>query len=266
MPEHPTRFTLERLLAEDLPAPDAAFARGHLSGCHVCHAIVQELEADMAAFRIEVPFSAFAARNAARTGSVDIEAPSRGSVFSRWRYATAGTLALGMAAMLLLLPNLLPPAENNNDTHIKGIQLADAGASARIGYLVVTAAEPMHRALAGEERQPGDEIVVTLDAPDESGFVAVVGIDGSGKVHTYYPTSGDTLAAMPPDGHLPRSLVLDQSSGAERLFAVFSARPEPLAQILRAAEQLAGTDLRYQHRLALPAHFAQDSTWFSKPQ
>src|SRR5687768_12513857 len=56
---HPRRFTLERLVAEDLPQTEADSTRAHVDGCSDCRAVLDALRADLARFQSEVPYAAF---------------------------------------------------------------------------------------------------------------------------------------------------------------------------------------------------------------
>jgi hypothetical protein len=95
-------------------------------------------------------------------------------------------------------------------------------------------------------------------------FVLVASIDGRRQVSVYQPST-----ALGPEAGvviaLPDSIRLDEALGPERIFAVFSDRPVPEAEVSRALAALgaAGADaVRRERRLPLP--FAQASLLIEK--
>lgn len=269
--EHPSAFDYERVVAHDLAPTRGEEVERHARECAPCGKRLAALRADVSAFRAEVPLTDFAARHRQRQRMTRPALPRRARRwFSDWRFAAPAMT--GMAAVALLGVNLLPtprPAESTvagttPQTRIKGSGI-------RLGYLLLRRTGGTIEFSPGAEgavRRAGDEIVLTMAAPLRYGYMAVVGVDGRGEVSTYYPASADLEAAqlgpIPSSGRLPNTLILDVSQGAERLFAVFSREPIPLARVLAAAYQIAGADMGAITRLPLGDEFAQDSTWFEK--
>ncbi len=255
---HPSAFELERLVADDLAETGAHALKKHIASCTPCDERLRELKADIAAFRIEVPFAAFSARH---QKSLE-ERTSKPWFFLNPMRSWGALTALGcVTALLLFMPFGSTPMDTET-TRIKG-------GAAEITYELLNANGQYRPAMRGETRTAGDEIIVLVSPPENHHYLAVIGIDGEGTISSYYPTEQDTdvvLAPVPASGRLPTSLVLDESRGKERLFAVFSAEPETLDTILQAARNAvsAGTDLEHLSRLPLPLRFAQDSTWFEK--
>ena len=93
---------------------------------------------------------------------------------------------------------------------------------------------------AVREGAPGD-VVCPNDAinfvvsTEQPAFVAIISIDGAGKVSAYYP-EGATAAAIPAgrDQVLPRSVLLDDTLGLERIVGVFCDRPMEVAELAAA--------------------------------
>jgi hypothetical protein len=89
----------------------------------------------------------------------------------------------------------------------------------------------------GEAVYPNDAInfVVSTEQP---AFLAIVSVDGAGKVSAYYP-EGPTAAAIPAgrDHVLPRSVLLDDALGLERVIGVFCDRPAVVAELAAAVAQ-----------------------------
>lgn len=86
----------------------------------------------------------------------------------------------------------------------------------------------------GEIVRPGDAINFTLST-DAPAYVAIISVDGAGVVSAYYP-EGATAAAIPAgrDQVLPRSVLLDDTLGSERVVAAFCDRPIAVAEIAAA--------------------------------
>jgi hypothetical protein len=86
----------------------------------------------------------------------------------------------------------------------------------------------------GEVVRPNDAINFTVSTGLPA-FVAIVSVDGVGKVSAYYP-EGPAAAAIPAgrDQVLPRSVLLDDALGLERVVGVFCDRPLPVAELAAA--------------------------------
>jgi len=86
----------------------------------------------------------------------------------------------------------------------------------------------------GEVVCPNDAInfVVSTERP---AFLAIISVDGAGKVSAYYP-DGATAAAIGAgrDHVLPRSVLLDDTLGLERIVGVFCDRPMAVAELAAA--------------------------------
>jgi hypothetical protein len=84
--------------------------------------------------------------------------------------------------------------------------------------------------------QPGDRLRFQVRVPGR-GYVAVVGIDGTGATTVHYPPGGHAPAAIDPrlDDVLPGAIELDAAPGDERFFAVYAERPFALGAALFAA-------------------------------
>jgi len=81
---------------------------------------------------------------------------------------------------------------------------------------------------------PSDSINFAVST-DEPAFVAIISVDGAGKLSAYYPES--PMAAAIPAGHdqvLPRSVLLDDTLGVERVAGVFCGKPLAVAEIAAA--------------------------------
>jgi hypothetical protein len=75
---------------------------------------------------------------------------------------------------------------------------------------------------SGDIVTAGDRLRFEINA-GKPGFVAIVGIDGSGTPTVYHPAEGSNAAAFDPkDRVLPGAIELDATPGDERFFAIYS--------------------------------------------
>jgi hypothetical protein len=237
---HPAPFTLERLVADDLAGGDRQAVSLHVDGCPHCQGEVARLRADIDSFTREVPFSAFAARQRARH-----ERPARGS---RWRLAFPLGLGLAAATAAVLFVAVPHPADDGY-VGIKGAGVAltfavREGTSLRLG-------------VPGEVVTSGTVVQLSYDA-GRHGRLALLGVDGAGRVTVYYPEGGDELAPLPagPKGAFPFSLTLDGTPGVERFVAVFGDAATSLAAVRSAMPAALTTGA-----VALPPGLAAGSVW-----
>ncbi|TMQ05266.1 MAG: DUF4384 domain-containing protein [Deltaproteobacteria bacterium] len=219
-----TDLELERWLADDLPEA----RRGAASDAD--RRRLDELRAE----------------HAALLGAVDVGAELRAIEqriaraappprrFARWTWLASGG-ALAAAAAVALLVVLRPGGGPDDGPIYKGdialqVYAADASGS--------------HRLDAGATVQPGDKIRFGVHVAAR-GYVAVVGIDGSGAATAYYPFGSREPAAIAPGGDavLPGAIALDAAPGDERFYAVFAERPFAIDAALFAG-------LRGEHTLA----------------
>ena len=84
--------------------------------------------------------------------------------------------------------------------------------------------------------QPGDRLRFQVGVPGR-GYLAVVGIDGTGATTIHYPPGGHAPAAVDARSNdvLPGAIELDAAPGDERFYAVYAERPFALDAALFAA-------------------------------
>lgn len=190
---HVSDFTWDRLHAGQLSAPLVAAARLHAAGCARCAARDAAIVAELA--RFAVPLRARRAR---------------------WWLAAP---ALAAAAALILVLRPPPPGERSKGGFAVTAFAGRAGDAVPLG--------------AGDAVYSGDRLQLTYSAA-QPGHLAVLALDGAGQTNVYFPTDGTTTWPAAP-GHalpLPSSTELDGVLGAERLWIVFCADPQPLAPML----------------------------------
>lgn len=246
---HPTRFTLERLLADDLRTEDRAAVDQHLGRCNTCRAELAALQGDDEAFCAEVPYASFRVEHEKRRAAKTAR--------PRWPRLWLPGVATAAAVAGVVLLTAVPRSSNEPGTRSKGGPVA-------LTFSVLDAGT-LRPGVAGEALQPGTRLQLSYEAGDNT-HMAVIGLDAAGNVGRYFPERGPTLALLPDGarGALPFSLTLDKTPGAERFFAVFADTAMPIQGLLRAAGKLSGTDPATMPPLDLPDGLSQSSTWLSK--
>jgi hypothetical protein len=194
-----SRLHCDQLLNGELEDRDDL--KRHHASCPRCTALLATHRRERAAF--DVPFAMPPAR-APRRWPVGLAAVA--AAFGLWlvaspeRHDEAGTRSKGKPALSF---------------YVKHGEVVREGGS-------------------GEAVVPNDAInfTVSIDAP---AFLAIVSVDGAGKLSAYYP-EGPAAAAIPAgnDQVLPRSVLLDDTLGRERVVAVFCDRPVLVAELAAA--------------------------------
>jgi hypothetical protein len=75
--------------------------------------------------------------------------------------------------------------------------------------------------------------------PERACRLWIVSVDGSGQVSRLFPPGGEAGASVAAPGPLPGGAVLDGRAGPERVYAVCTPGPLPLAEVERAARAAA---------------------------
>lgn len=234
-------FKLDELVAGELDAAASREARAHVAACPSCAGRSAAREAERDAFQAEAPSFAELAELAARAGAkapeqgapskvVPLAAPrprGRRLLVAAGSVAAAGAIAA--AAAFALFFRVDPAGDVAGDgTRIKG--------GARVGFFVKRG-DAVARGASGERVAPGDalQLTYTTQAP---AHLAVLSVDASGAASVYYP-AGPRAERIEPGREvpLPSSVVLDDTLGEERIFALFCADPieiEPVRAALAA--------------------------------
>lgn len=232
-PEHLSEWTLRRLHAGELPAPEVAQAQAHVAGCARCGAVLKDAEQAQARFEAEVPFERFEAGVERALGRARKPEAARPSPM-RW----AGPVA-AMAATVLLVVAVRPLLAPESGVRTKG----GAAAELRIGG---EGAQRVARVDAPEALAPGERVRLGY-TPDTRRYVLALSVDAAGEVTPLYPEAGESLPVEVGAGThwLPDSLEFT-GSGAERVVLVLSDAPlavEAARDAARRAFEAGGRDV-----------------------
>lgn len=212
---------LERYAAGDLPPEQQQHIAQQLAASADEQRRLDELRADSAAFLVKHPPGPLAAALS----------PAR-----RPRWLTALAPALAVAAVAVLAVVYRGTTINEPDIGVKG-------AVSLTVWRQTPSGEP-ERLSPGAPLKAGDQLRFEVRAPRD-GWVAVLSRDGAGAINTYYPPQGEIAARyLAAEPVLPGAIGLDDTTGTETLWVLFSERPftlnEPL-RTLRAGGMLLST-------------------------
>jgi len=258
----PSRHELARYVAGELTVQRRGEIEVLLVHDVAMRAVVDEMRAEIEAFRVSMPFARFEADHARRkeaTGGFAQRVKSALASFTS-SGARAPALSLAAAACVALLVVGLPSGDlpsGNGDSLEDGLRLKGG---AHIG-LFVQDATGAHLATDGEELREGDRVQFVVRHAARATARVIVGVDGKGAVTVYdardLPAVSD--AATTEKGAerarvVEESVILDDATGDERFFVVFAeGKASALAQtVLRAARALVDEKVDLAETTQLP--------------
>jgi hypothetical protein len=248
---------LRRFLAGELSPERRAQLESDASLAPRLAKLAAEQRAEDAAFALEVPMPRFLADHATRTQ------PKQGLV-ARWlstRFTFGATALVAAAAAIFLV--VRTPDAGDDGVRLKG--------EARVGFLV-REAEGARMGREGEQLRAGDQIQFAVKDTAEHKAMVLVGVDGRGAVTVYAAERIDGERPKGPTGEqmkprvLTDSVVLDDSTGAERFFVVYADTDvEQLRrEVEEAARKLQPNDIATTPALELPRGYTQSSVHIVK--
>jgi hypothetical protein len=250
------RFTdleLERQLAGDLPADrgfdqqatDADRARlAELRGEQ--EAFLRSVDVDNEVLRIQQRVARAAKAPRATIHDTGARAaPEPRKAWWKW-LVPAGALAAATAVLLVFLRRGDGPTKPDDELQVKGDEISLV--------VHVQTGDTSRRIASGDDVLPGDKLRFEINA-GKAGYVAIVGIDGTGALTVYYPESGNRPIAFDPKARLlPGAIALDATPGDERFFAIYAEQPFVLDTVLPAIEK----------NQPLPAHMSKAEVVLNK--
>jgi len=202
---------LDRLLRDELAPEGAAAARAHVVACAVCRGALARIER----FRAE-----FSAGLAAAPLAPPVRPPRRRRVW----ISAGGSLLAAAAALLLVGPLRTPrdPWRSKGHGHLR---------------LYVARGDTVRPSASGDVVAPGDRLQFTYTL-SQGRFFALLERDGRAAVNVFFP-DGPSAAPLAPGANvsLPRSTILDDVLGEERLYGLFceqAVKLQPLRDALSA--------------------------------
>jgi hypothetical protein len=196
---------LDRLFVGEAIAPEA---REHVKECERCVGRIGEREAAAAVFAKEAGFEVLVERSVRRT---------RMPVWRKVSIA-GGAVAAAAALVLLLIPRERA-AQNGDGVRTKGGRVS-------LGLVVKHLDGRIEAAVPPVRLSPGEAIEFEITAR-KPGFVAVYDVDHNGSSVYAQPRRIEAGPRQLLDG----SIVLDESLGKERIFAVLCDGPIDLGAV-----------------------------------
>src|SRR5439155_8832126 len=140
-----------------------------------------------------------------------------------------GTLAAAAAALLIVLK-----VRGGKSEQAEGVPDELTTKGSEISLLIHVATDGGSRPLAsGDTIAPAARIRFEVPGT-RSGYIAIIGVDGSGATTVYYPFGGTQAASLGLDRLLPGAIQLDATPGDEHFYALFSAQPFMIPQTISA--------------------------------
>lgn len=208
-------LTLDSLRCADLSESRASEAERHLENCARCRARAESLSLQSRELESELPdlnvlLGAKAAEPNQPASNVTSLAKARAARVRWWAPALG---ALSVAAALALF--LGKPAPRDAEIRLKGVSGELDVFVKRHGKVFRWQAEPL---------MPGDQLRYSFRAP-ESLHVMVLSREASGVVNQYFPAEPSSFAVDMGVTLSKSATELDDSLGAETLWAVFCQQP-----------------------------------------
>jgi hypothetical protein len=232
-------LALDRCLAGELAPSERQSIESHVNACDACRARQAELGESRRRFAREAPgFGALARaaleqKNPSSAQELGALAPRRRER-RRWVAAAAALAAAGVA-LVVGSPRLFAPATDG----APGAATRTKGGVATLGW-VVRRGERVLRGAAEDPLRAGDALRFTVSTR-EPVYVAVLGLDASGRVSVYHPDT-ERLARVEvgQDQPLPAAIVFDAPPSHERLYGVFCFSAVPVSSVKQAVEAAPG--------------------------
>lgn len=221
---HLSSETIDLLLLSALAAPEANEAKAHLDSCESCRTRWRELNEDKQKFEQFV-----FARTLPKVEARLQKEQGGAGLFERFR-ALWLLPAVGLAAAAAFgIVSVTGPGTQTEDELYIGLK---GGAPSL--EVVALRGETQFPVKPGAQLQPKDRIRFVVN-PAGAKYLLIASKDGAGVFSVYHPfgaTESVALAdALPKKVELPGSVELDETTGPERLVAVFSDAPVKAADV-----------------------------------
>lgn len=218
---HCSELLLERLLYQVVTAEEQTWVRSHLSSCGGCSDRLAAMEESANLFQLRVYPRTLPVIH--QRVSEPIERAGAALIL-RWAGALVPALALLIVGFVFVPqwfattgPIQAPAAVTRTTNQAKGEGLMRIYAKRQDSVFLVSDDEAMRE---------GDALRFVPDAKGYS-YLLVFSLEASGKLTVFYPYGSQSSGplAVAPGNPVEGSIILDNSVGQERLWAVFSNRP-----------------------------------------
>jgi anti-sigma factor RsiW len=241
MSEHLSIFALGRFAHGASPPKERQGAEEHLSACPACQARLAEVNESRERFSRGV-FE--------RTLPEVRRRDQRRRRLWAWAVSMPLVLAAGVASVLVMRQDREP------DFGFKGAPTLQ---------IFVRRGEKAVDVAPGSALHAGDQLRLAID-PSGYRYLLVGSVDASGKASIYVPFEGSRSVPISQPTTFPASgsLVLDDTPGPERLFALLSRSPidaDPVLAALRELGRGGPAAIRATQRLPLPAGAQVSFLW-----
>lgn len=272
-----SRFDVERYACGELSAVERARVEAALAADPALRALHDEVVASDRAFLVARPPAAFMARlpssspSSSSSFSFSSSSSMAAGLLARLRRLVSGPALAGACAATAVIVLAIAPGRGveQDGVRSKGGDVAPA-----LGFFVRTD-DGARLGQGGEALRAGDQIQLAPTDPSRDDAapraLVVVGLDATGAVAVYAAETVDTARRKGLGPRLlPTSLVLDDSEGAERFFAVWgddvvATRAATLAAAaVVAARVRSGTSPADVERLPLADGLLQSSVHIVK--
>jgi hypothetical protein len=253
--EHLSQLSLDLLLLGDLDERNLEAARAHLDVCSTCRELHDWSRSSAARFDQNVYAPTLPRVARALREHFPMPRPRR----SPW-WPTGFTItAMAVTALLLMLRPHATLIDTSSDLLQKGTpSLVVFG---RNGGRVFSVSD-------GARLQPGDGLRFAAD-PAGFSYLLIASIDAANHATIYFPYQGDMSGRIDPNRRFESdfSIVLDDTRGPERIFALFSSEAVVADSVITALTDIGhrGNDaIRRDTRVAVSGHNLQISILIEK--
>lgn len=227
---HLSSLTLDRLLLKSLPEAETSEVHAHLESCEACRSLFTQMQAD------QQKFEAFVFPRTLPAVTERAKAPSPlARLVAAWRIAVPAVVACGIALMVVWSVRQPGPGSGG----INRLDEPELGVKGGPTLQIFAArGESVFAVKPGSRLRPADRIRFVVQRDEADGFLLIASVDAARKVSVYFPTDGAQSAPVEKGRvEIPGSIELDDTLGAEQVFAFFSPRPLSVAEVQKALER-----------------------------
>jgi hypothetical protein len=216
----PRRIDWIRVLTGEASAQTATRMHRHAQSCERCRALLDSLE---------IQQDAFLQRHPPERLGPELSAKARERIRTRRRITLFAPAAAAIAVLVVVLSILPGQGAKQPGIRTKG--------AVSLEFFVQKGDEVMPGESGGIYRK--DDRIQFVYSSGANRFLFLVSLDERGRVSNFnHQASSSSVAILPGNQRvLEGSIILDDTRGLERVFAIFSNHPLQLQEIEQAARQ-----------------------------